>query len=45
MTLDERLRSALPSLGLPEDRCGVHRGSQLVGSPSQLCIGPAPVSR
>jgi Alkylmercury lyase len=30
MTLDERLRSALPSLGLPDDRCGVKRGSQLV---------------
>ena len=36
MTLDERLRSALPSLGLPEDRCGVNRGSQLVGSERDL---------
>jgi hypothetical protein len=36
MTLDERLRSALPSLGLPEDRCGVNRGSRLVGSERDL---------
>lgn len=39
MTLDERLRSALPSLGLPEDRCGVNRGSQLVGSEGDLYPG------
>ena len=29
MTLDEQLRAALPSLGLPDERCGPNRGSQL----------------
>jgi Alkylmercury lyase len=36
MTLNEGLRSFLPSMGLPEERCGTNRGSQLTPAQRQL---------